>query len=317
VVTLLNAWLSCFVITAAPLPTEKLVIEPAQRVEVVMTFQVKAPKIKVTEWVFLVPYPPELPAQTRVAAVLEPKGEKVLEASSLRRPVLLLRLPVKDKKYEHGITIRAKYQATLMSRSLVSVKDRRKAAPIPRLTTAERQNALAAVSLCDFKSKVFQKYLDANKLRRGQGETDLQFARRAFQILRKGFTYRHKEDQDRHASALCQAGWSDCAGHSVMLVTVLRANGIPARALVASDHVPTEFYANGIGWVPADLTFNRFGEDNGSCLILHIDFDLVVDLKERGRQTVLGLQAPRFWVKGKGSTEGSTVGIDWNTRELP
>src|SRR5437763_984527 len=33
-----------------------------------------------------------------------------------------------------------------------------------------------------------------------------------------------------------------------------------------TPHVPAEFYAEGVGWVPADLSFRRFGEDAGDFL---------------------------------------------------
>src|SRR5207244_13017163 len=75
---------------------------------------------------------------------------------------------------------------------------------------------------------------------------------------------------DGRASPVCRAGTTDCGGLSVLFVTILRGNDIPARTLVgrwaqsskAKDivgdspyyqtHVKAEFFAEGIGWVPAD-----------------------------------------------------------------
>jgi hypothetical protein len=191
------------------------------------------------------------------------------------------------------------------------MSDEGKGVPVPLLTRGERRAALASVSLFDFTSAIFHRWLDANKLRRGQREADLGFARRAFQGLRAAFTFAPRSNQDRHASALCKQEGSDCGGNAIMLVSVLRANGIPARALVGDGHVKAEFYAEGIGWVPADLTFNRFGDDEGNLLILHVDFDLVLDQKDTGRHGVLYCQSAIHWVTGEGSTQESTVSSRW------
>jgi len=51
-------------------------------------------------------------------------------------------------------------------------------------------------------------------------------------------------------------GWSDCGGLATLYVSILRANGIPARCLTGrsidpnTPHVKMDFYAEGVGWVP-------------------------------------------------------------------
>jgi transglutaminase-like putative cysteine protease len=60
------------------------------------------------------------------------------------------------------------------------------------------------------------------------------------------------------------------------------------RGTSASDlqyHVRAEFFADGVGWVPVDVAFGvvasdaHFGNDAGDHLRLHVDPDLVFDLK--------------------------------------
>ena len=62
---------------------------------------------------------------------------------------------------------------------------------------------------------------------------------------------------DRSATAVCKAGWSDCGGLATVYVSILRANGIPGPVPFGRDlgrrrdSRPAEFYAEGVGWVPA------------------------------------------------------------------
>ena len=132
---------------------------------------------------------------------------------------------------------------------------------------------------------------------------------------------------DRAASHVCKDRKSDCGGLCARLfVTILRANGIPARQLVGrwatsaeplqkigevlfnQQHVKAEFYAVGIGWVPVDLSsavqwdrssdgLNYFGQDPGDFMVLHLDNMFHVETQVLGRMDIPYLQGVAFWVR--------------------
>jgi transglutaminase-like putative cysteine protease len=150
---------------------------------------------------------------------------------------------------------------------------------------------------------------------------------------------------DRLASSVCKSSGSDCGGLSALFCAVMRASGVPARALVGrwarSDdpaetlggepyhqwHVKGEFFAKGIGWVPVDLAsgvlhdksaegLRFFGDDAGDFLTFHLDTDLDVDTIHFGRKTVQNLQTPAYWVTGKGSADKPIVTEEWQVKEV-
>ena len=98
-------------------------------------------------------------------------------------------------------------------------------------------------------------------------------------------TYRFELMSDRSASAVCKAGWSDCGGLATVYVSILRANGIPARCLSGRNlkpdgtHVRLDFYAEGVGWVPGDPSQAiarhsadaGFGREPTDMVIMHFD----------------------------------------------
>src|SRR5438309_886991 len=77
-----------------------------------------------------------------------------------------------------------------------------------------------------------QKWVREHDLARRPGENDIDFARRVFVTIKRNLAYEFKTGMDRRASAVCRAGTTDCGGLSVLFVTILRGNDIPARTLV-------------------------------------------------------------------------------------
>ena len=88
-----------------------------------------------------------------------------------------------------------------------------------------------------------------------------------------------------------------------------------------------EFFAEGIGWVPVDVTraqddgspgrMHYFGYDPGDFLVQHVDYDVVVEPPRFGRQHLVHLQNPAYWATGGGSWDGQTTHEDWQVRPLP
>ncbi len=131
-------------------------------------------------------------------------------------------------------------------------------------------------------------------------------------------TYRFELRSNRTASAVCQAGWSDCGGLATVYVSILRANGIPAHCLSGRNvkpdgtHVRMEFYAQDVGWVPADPALAigahsaraGFGSDRSDMVIMH--YDLI-----RFEHQYCWLQGIGV-VRSKNNEEGSVSGMTLN-----
>jgi transglutaminase-like putative cysteine protease len=127
---------------------------------------------------------------------------------------------------------------------------------------------------------------------------------------------------------------------ATLFVAALRAQGVPARVLAGrwaksavrgervgalpyfQGHVKAEFFAQGVGWVPADLSsavvhdrspekLRYFGSDRGDFLTLHVDTDLVLDTVHFGSRSMTYLQNSAYWATGSGSFEGAIVTKDW------
>src|SRR5438874_2939788 len=291
---------------AVPSPAYMLKFAETQRIEAVLTYQIEMPKLVAQEWIVFAARPPELPGQVRVSTTLEPGGKPAFELSAGHRPIVSARIAALGGGREKEITVHVKYEATLRSRRLVPIKRggavRGGSQGLEALSEQTRQAALELGGLFDGKAEFLQKWSREHQLKRRQEESDIEFARRVFVAMKKDFSYDYKSEMDRHASAVCQAGKSDCGGLAVLLVTILRANDIPARTLVGrwaesakpkdriedlpyyQTHVKAEFFARGIGWAPVDIALGLkdrrgeglyfFGNDDGNFLTMHVDPNL-------------------------------------------
>lgn len=129
---------------------------------------------------------------------------------------------------------------------------------------------------------------------------------------------------------------SDCGGLSVLFVAAMRSQGIPARALVGrwaisathgkhsddQEHVKAEFFAQGVGWAPVDVSsavlwdkstdkLEYFGRDKGDHLAFALDTDVAIDTRYFGVKKVTWLQSPCYWATGAGSFAGEITEEDW------
>jgi transglutaminase-like putative cysteine protease len=180
---------------------------------------------------------------------------------------------------------------------------------------------------------------------REDDETDIDFARRVFSTIKANFKYDYRAEMDRRASVVCEDKQSDCGGLSVLFVSTLRANNIPARVLVGrwavsskpgqaisgvgyhQTHVKAEFFADDIGWVPVDMSSailhdargdgtQFFGRDRGDFLTMHIDPEVVINTIHFGRKQTPWLQGVTFWVTGQGNLEKLTTQETWVVRQI-
>ena len=135
---------------------------------------------------------------------------------------------------------------------------------------------------------------------------------------------------------------SDCGGLSVLFVAAMRSQGIPSRALVgrnatsathgkhgdSREHVKAEFFAQGVGWVPVNVSmavlFDKttekleyFGNDKGDHLAFCVDTDVSIDTRYFGVKKITWLQSACFWATGPGNLDGDVDEEDWKVFALP
>jgi transglutaminase-like putative cysteine protease len=246
------------------------------------------PNLTASEWMVAYPLPPEFDGQPSARASIKvedaPFAEvgKMTDETGLRQPLLTLHWVPDTAQGAHGFTVQATYDLTITRRALEPGEP---IDVVPRLTKGQRSAFLASSQHFDFNSSKFQAWLRKHDLKRSPSERDLAFAHRAMEVMVQTHRYRFELLSDRTATAVCQAGWSDCGGLSTVFVSILRANGIPARCLsgrlVKPDgtHVRMEFYADGVGWVPADPALALgghsadagFGSERADMVIMHFD----------------------------------------------
>jgi Transglutaminase-like superfamily len=325
-------------------PAYVLETAETQRIEATLNYQIRCDKLHAREWVVFSAQAPELPGQTHVMSTLRPEGAKSNERSLLHRPILAARVAAPSRRHENSISLRVTHEATLRSRKLRAIAPGEQRPVVAKLADKERRAALLDRGHYDFGKREFQNWLRWEKLQRGRGEAEIDFAHRVFQTIRANAVYHYEPALDRHASAVCKNLRSDCGGLSILFVSALRANDIPARTLFGrwaqSDrsgekiegtdyhqaHVKAEFYAEGVGWIPVDVSqavgnadpgarFHYFGNDPGDFLTLHVDPDLELDTVHFGRQTVPQLQSPVYWVTGQGSADATHIEESWRVRK--
>jgi transglutaminase-like putative cysteine protease len=310
------------------------------------TFKVQTPDLTATEWLVIFPQPVTLPSQKILAAAGRPKCETTADLSPLRQPLLQARIPVENPRDADQVTLTVKVRAELFSRRLTS---RHGLGPVPnpaRLAEPERKLFLRRTRDFDYDRPSFQTWVTAKGLRRQAAEGEVVFARRVFQTLAGSFGYEYLGMQDRTASHVCAVGKSDCGGLSVLFATVLRSQGVPARTLAGrwaisakagdkvgtieyfQEHVKAEFFATGVGWVPADLSaavvhdkspekLTYFGNDKGDFLTLHFDSDLSCDTGHFGVRGMNLSQRASYWASGTGTVRDAVITEQWEVEVLP
>jgi hypothetical protein len=324
----------------------------AQRIEATLTQEIKAPGLDADEWVAFIAKPPELPSQGDIKVASNPAAKEVADLSDLKRTLMMIRAPGRTHNAKDRFDIRATYRATLHARRLKKVnsgvpQDGNEAKPQAAITLSEEDKTkyLARGSYFDIESAEFQDWVKSNDLMREDDESDIDFARRVFSAIKSNFKYDYRAEMDRRASNVCKDKQSDCGGLSVLFVSVLRANGIPARVLVGrwaisgkpgqklngiayqQHHVKAEFFAEGVGWAPIDMAsavlhdprgdgMQYFGNDRGDFITMHIDPDVIINTIHFGRKQTPWLQGVTFWVTGQGDLKNLTTQERWVVKQI-
>lgn len=318
----------------------------SQSIRAVYDFEIHQPNLTAKEWVVFVTQLPTLVRQGDVQTQLRPAGDAYRDLSLRHRALLRARVPATNESLRHTFRAQVDYAATLYSRHLVERKPGEAAPTVRAPSAAEREASLATTTTLDYENAEFQSWLKKHKLHRRRQESELDFGRRIFLHITRSLKYDYAEKMDRHASHLCDADAADCGGMSVLFVSAMRANDIPARVLAGrwakssvpdaqvngvvynQQHVKAEFFVTGLGWVPVDLSsavvhdktdagLEYFGHDRGDFVVMHVDPDFTVDTVHFGEKSFTFMQGFHYWVTGSGKLDGETMKLRWTVNVDP
>ena len=313
-----------------------------------LSFRVSGQNMDVKEWGIFTCKAPELPTQKNVQTkvlVLNAKTAPVpvRDFSPLMRTVYLSRLPVKEAINKDLIDVKVSYQAELIARKLVPATADMPVVKVEPLKEQEKNLYLMEWGDVKFKDKEFQAWMENNKLIRQAGERDLDFARKVFRQINYKLDFDLAENMDRKSTAVSIMMKSDAGGISNLFVAILRANKVPARSLwgrmvmTAAEmekqkikgsnqmSVRCEFFAEDIGWVPADpgsALYSKknkidpdtcFGIDYAAFFSQHVDPNIDVhNPLSNKRINIIALQSPAYWIYTQATTLGTVkVTQDW------
>ncbi len=313
----------------------------SRRVEATLRYEVHCPQMAATHWVLFAPAAGELPSQRKVKANALPVAKRVFDSRVRNRELLVIGVPAGTEALKHRVNLSIRYEATLVKRQLRERTSEDRFGAPPTLKREERAINLAPNKETNFDDAAFKEFLDREKLRRQPAESDVAFARRVYRYGQSHGTYEYREEIPRRATDVTESWRTDCSGWANWFVAVLRSSGVPAHALVGrwaksqdknaqpgnQGHVKAEFFAEGVGWIPVDLSqavqhdrrkesLRYFGVDEGDFITLHVDTDVELQMREIGNQKWRALQSPAYWVTGKGSVDGATMTEDWQVRDL-
>jgi len=277
------------------------------------------------EFRVMAPLPPEIPGrQVAIKSELKlttgmAKAVVKREASGMRRPFLYI-----SETHAGGINVVkfvTSYAGTLRPYHLEAGPPD---AAVPALTPEEVALYTAPNRELDFNDPDFQGFLDWAGLRKSAGESDYDFAKKAYYLTARHFS--GKSGGPKHlVSLLCRATETDCGGFATFFSAICRANGLPARVLIgrwvningapgdmcAAVHCQAEVWLEGCGWVNVDANQfcnqpdsradDFFGRYNGDFVAMHFDVDLV---GPKGESSVI-LQMAGVWYSTIGNADGS------------
>lgn len=96
------------------------------------------------------------------------------------------------------------------------------------------------------------------------GGNIVQYCRKCYDYVATAFEY--KSGGNGIVEDIIKNGGGDCGNIADLYLSMVRRKGIPARSLVMTqphndNHVRTEFYLAGYGWIPVDPTYHMSGSD--------------------------------------------------------
>ena len=304
---------------------------------------ITTPSFAADTWIFAMPEPPATPGQRVLEFRTEPASQVVQGKTPLERSIHRCRIDVKEESERDTAGMECNYSLQLYRRSLQHGRRPRRTS-VEMLEDEQKGLFLRPNKECDYNAADFQSWKSRNQFTRQRREGEIGFAMRVFQGIVGSYTYQYVPKQDRTASVLCKTDKTDCGGLSTLFVTTMRSEGIPARVLVgrwaksAVDgqtvdgqryyqyHVIAEFYAQGVGWVPVDLSsailhdrtrtkLRFFGNDPANFVTMHLDTGVEFETDLYGDYRAIYFQIPMFWTKGRGTIDDRTLDERWVVTE--
>jgi hypothetical protein len=313
----------------AAAPAGHLVYTPNHRATYEQQWTFTFPQHQSTRWIIALRYPPELPWNRQAqgkAELLTGNGwrpfKEVRDGSKEHRRMLLIDYPHQDPKLRHGFTIRTTLAATLFDQHLEKGQPTR---PAVALTAVEKESYQQATTTFDFHKPAVKKWMDEHDMWKRADEQPLGFVHRVYKELRLHLPYKMRDDAPLVCSQILQTGFGECARHSIVGTSILRANKISARTVCGvwaidstskGSHCWGEFFLDGTGWVPYDTTYDGtnlgseayFGHKCGEVLASQVDFDYVISAGPFGKQTVFAMEGlPAYWSVGTGTMANPQV----------
>lgn len=293
----------------------------------VYTMTAETPDARVEKWVVNLPEPPATGSQTIKGAAFAVQGiaaewAKNKEKSPLKRGFRTATLS-KEGGVAGKIIVTATYTATMNARWLVAGKS---PVAVARLSADEVKAFTAPTLTCDYRNEGVQAWIKKHGLLKTRDETPLRFASRAFQAVQTHLRYElpNSETDFFRCSRTVKMSKGDCGASNLLFCGVLRNSGIPARVFCGrwvispqpgASHSRSEFFVDGVGWVPVDATapagnegdrFRNFGTDSGYYFATSLETDWQIDLPSYGVQQLAWVHnyVVPYRSKGKPTWEG-------------
>lgn len=323
----------------------RIVRESAKVIQANLALKIEAPNMNANTWVFALPKMPNTTGQDIRQFATNPPSKEVIDKSPVRSPICLSRIEVHSDDLKSTASFHADVEALLYKRALVFDKIPATALDDEKISIDLRRLFLRPSTECDYTAELFKNWKAKERLSRLPREGEVQFAQRVFRYLATSYRYLFDPKQTRTASNLCQSNSTDCGGLSTLFASIMRSEGIPARTLAGrwaksakegelldgqkyyQYHVKAEFYADGVGWIPVDLSsailhdktqakLNFFGQDLADFIVFHIDTGIEFDSELFGDHRFANFQIPQYWVKGKGNLDDRTSKESWTVTEV-
>ncbi|TSA46573.1 MAG: transglutaminase domain-containing protein, partial [Deltaproteobacteria bacterium] len=138
----------------------------------------------------------------------------------------------------------------------------------------------------------------------------IDYARRCYEYVIANYIYMNPLTGLHPLAEVLAVGGGDCGNLSSIYVSLLRYAGIPARHIVTirpngSPHVWADFYVEGTGWIPVDVTYRSFASYDGNGVVLTKGVWLLLEKEPGNTYRTALFQGCEWWWWGSGS--GVTV----------
>lgn len=325
-----------------------IAIRPTVKVRATLSRDAVFPQMAVQKYSLTVAVPPTHAGQELIDFSIDDKAERFNDRSSQSRPLAQKYESILRPKSPTRIGCKVSMTLQLHERQLVK-KSRRLHRDITLDEVSISNDASELFRLADgsfdYESNAFQTWKRDNRLIATASQTEIDYAREVFDKIVSSYRYQYDFKQKRVASALCQTTGTDCGGVSILFVTTLRSEGIPARTLVGhyaeslsksergreepegKRHVIAEFFASGVGWVPVDIASamlsptpvlqqKHFGGQTRPFITMHFDHQVQFETHVWEEKIENFLQFPRLWFRGIGPFKDRKISDQWNVRIL-